>query len=65
MLLDKISTLAVTGVIHDIASYESLEDIAHAIERTEVKVSLIYRYWGCDFPQLSMEICKFEVLKTD
>ena len=36
-----------------------------AIECADVKVSLIHRYWGCDFPQLSMEICKFEVLKTD
>ena len=44
MLLDKISTLKVTGVTNDITSYESLEDIPHTIECADVKVSFIYEY---------------------
>ena len=42
MLLDAISTLTVTRVIHDVASYESLEDKAHAIKFADVKISSIY-----------------------
>ena len=58
MLLDKTSTLTVTGVIHDIASYENLEAIAYNIECADVKVSLIYLL-------ILTEICTSEVLKTD